>query len=81
MIKAKVYVTLRENILDPQGVAVKGAIESLGYNSVQEVRIGKYIELQLDEAPENVEATLKDICTKLLANVVMEDFRYEVETV
>ena len=77
-MKAKVYVTLRENILDPQGVAVKGAIESLGYTGISEVRIGKYIELEIDNT-ENIEQNLQEICNKLLANVVMEDFRYDLE--
>lgn len=76
-MKAKVYVTLRENILDPQGVAVKGAIERLGFDGISEVRIGKYIELEV-ENPDNIEAKLQEICSKLLANVVMEDFRYEI---
>lgn len=79
MLKANVYVTLRKSILDPQGVAVKNALKSLGHNEIRSVRIGKFIELELDGAAENeAEAKVKEYCQKLLANEVMEDFRFEI---
>ena len=78
MYKVKVYVTLRESVLDPQGTAVKGALHSLSFTEVQDVRIGKYMELTIDKS---VDSKVKEMCEKLLANVVMEDFRYEVEEV
>jgi phosphoribosylformylglycinamidine synthase len=79
MYKAKVYVTLRESILDPQGKAVTGGLHKLGFDEVRDVRIGKFIEMTIDG--ENPEARVKEMCAKLLANEVMEDFRYEIEKV
>ncbi|KMN42685.1 phosphoribosylformylglycinamidine synthase subunit PurS [Bacillus sp. LK2] len=81
MYKVKVYVTLRESVLDPQGTAVKGALHSLAFTEVQDVRIGKYMELTIDKSVSDLDAKVKEMCEKLLANVVMEDFRYEVEEV
>lgn len=79
-MKAKVFVTLKAAVLDPQGKAVKNALNSLGYEDVEEVRVGKYIEItlagnNLAKAKERVEA----MSNKLLANTVIEDFRYEIE--
>lgn len=81
MYKVKVYVTLRESVLDPQGTAVKGALNSLSFTEVQDVRIGKYMELTIDKSVSDLDSKVKEMCEKLLANVVMEDFRYEVEEV
>ncbi|HDR7737506.1 TPA: phosphoribosylformylglycinamidine synthase subunit PurS [Bacillus thuringiensis] len=81
MYKVKVYVTLRESVLDPQGTAVKGALHSLAFTEVQDVRIGKYMELTIDKSVSDLDSKVKEMCEKLLANVVMEDFRYEVEEV
>ena len=78
MQKAKVYITLRESILDPQGTAVKGGLHKLGFEEVQNVRIGKMIEITLDST-DNAAERVKQMCDKLLANVVMEDYRYEIE--
>lgn len=80
MKKVKVFVTLKESVLDPQGKAVEGAMHHLGYQEAEGVRIGKYIEFQLtDEAYS--EDKIADICEKLLANTVIEDYRFEVEEV
>lgn len=80
MIKATVYVTIKQSVLDPQGVAVQGALHSMGFAEVQSVRIGKYMELQLDTSDRNeAEARVKDMCEKLLANTVVEDYRFELE--
>ncbi|MFS0862735.1 phosphoribosylformylglycinamidine synthase subunit PurS [Fredinandcohnia sp. 179-A 10B2 NHS] len=79
--KVKVYVTLRESVLDPQGSAVKGSLHRLNYNEVKDVRIGKYMELTIDEKVTNLDQTVREICEKLLANTVIEDYRYEVEEV
>lgn len=79
--KVKVYVTLRESVLDPQGSAVKGSLHQLNYKEVQDVRIGKYMELTIDESVADLDKTVKEICEKLLANTVIEDYRYEVEEV
>lgn len=74
MYKVKVYVTLRESILDPTGTAVKGSLHKLGFKEVENVRIGKYIELTLESIDHD---RIKAMCEKLLANTVMEDFRIE----
>lgn len=80
MIKATVYVTIKQSVLDPQGVAVQGALHSMGYKEAQSVRIGKYMEIELDTNDRNeAEARVKDMCEKLLANTVVEDYRFELE--
>ncbi|AZK48737.1 phosphoribosylformylglycinamidine synthase subunit PurS [Paenibacillus woosongensis] len=80
MIKASVYVTIKQSVLDPQGVAVQGALHSMGFAEVESVRIGKYLELQLDTNDRNeAEARVKEMCEKLLANTVVEDYRFELE--
>lgn len=81
MIKVKVYVTLRESVLDPQGSAVQNALHALTYNEVEEVRIGKYMELTLSKSEKDVDGRVKEMCEKLLANTVIEDYRYEIEEV
>ncbi|MRG88052.1 phosphoribosylformylglycinamidine synthase subunit PurS [Salinibacillus xinjiangensis] len=80
MFKVKVYVTLKQGVLDPQGKAVKGALHSMDFQLVEEVRIGKYMELTVDHT-ENVEAQIEDMCKRLLANPVMEEYSYEIEEV
>ncbi|MEK6583839.1 MAG: phosphoribosylformylglycinamidine synthase subunit PurS [Nitrospirota bacterium] len=79
-MKVRVYVTLKEGILDPQGKAVKHSLNTLGYSSVEDVRIGKYIELNLNNISiDNLDIQIKEMCNKLLANTIIEDFRYEIE--
>lgn len=78
---AKVYVTLKKGVLDPQGLTVHRALESLGYSEVKEVRIGKYLEVSMAEGPEEeLEAHLVEMCEKLLANTVIEDYKFEIES-
>lgn len=79
MYKVKVYVTLRESVLDPQGAAVKNSLHSLNYSEVADVRIGKYMELTIDKTDRDVETIVNEICDRLLANPVIEDYRYEIE--
>ncbi len=80
MIKATVYVTIKQGVLDPQGNAVQGALHSMGFNEVESVRIGKYMELTLDTSDRGVaEQRVKAMCEKLLANTVVEDYRFEIE--
>ena len=81
MYKVKVYVTLRESVLDPQGTAVKHSLNSLNYKEIAEVRIGKYMELTVEKSDRDLDEVIKDVCSKLLANPVIEDYRYEVEEV
>ncbi len=75
----KVFVTLKEGVLDPQGKAVQNSLHSLGFGGVQDVRVGKYLELQLDvSAAEDAEQQARRMCEKLLANPVIEDYRFEI---
>ena len=75
MPKVRVYVTLKPSLLDSAGRTVAGALQKLGYNELEQARIGKLIELQLSEVSD---ARVKEMCDKLLANPVIEDYRYEV---
>ena len=78
-MKATVYVTIKQNVLDPQGKAVQGALNSMGFEEVSKVRIGKYMELELaTEDRAQAEQQVKAMCEKLLANTVIEDYRYEL---
>lgn len=75
-MKARIYVTLKPGVLDPQGKAILGALEGLGFAGVHDVRQGKYIELELaDGTPRG---DIDDMCRKLLANTVIENFRVEI---
>lgn len=78
-MKAKVYVTLKREVLDPQGEAIARALSSLGMSGVEKVRVGKVIELDLaDRDTETARRELTDMGQKLLANAVIEDFRVEL---
>ena len=74
-MKARVYVTLKNGVLDPQGKAIHHALEGLGFSGVNDVRAGKLIELDLAETVEDAE--IEAMCRKLLANTVIENFRIE----
>ncbi len=79
VFKATVYVTLRESVLDPQGNAVHESLHTLGYDEVEDVRIGKYMELQMNsEDQKAAEERVRDMCEKLLANTVIEDYRFDL---
>lgn len=78
-MKANVYVTLKQEVLDPQGDAVRRGLSSLGFAGVKSARVGKFIEIELDGKDKAAaEKELKAMCEKLLANPVIEDFRLEV---
>ena len=78
-MKAKVYVTLKTGVLDPQGKAVEQALHELGFKEVGDVRIGKYLEIALNGATrEYAEKRVRDMCEKLLANMVIEEYRFEI---
>jgi phosphoribosylformylglycinamidine synthase subunit PurS len=80
MYKAKVNITLRKSILDPKGKAAHHALQNLGLNEIDQVRIGKLIELDIDAESEEVARELADsACSQLLANEVMEDYHIEIE--
>jgi len=74
-MKARVFVTLKPGVLDPQGKAIHHALEGLGFAGIAEVRAGKLIELDLAEGTQDAE--IEAMCKKLLANVVIENFRIE----
>ncbi|WP_136656933.1 phosphoribosylformylglycinamidine synthase subunit PurS [Nitratireductor sp. XY-223] len=79
MIKARVTVTLKNGVLDPQGKAIEGALGSLGFEGVDQVRQGKVFDLELESAdPKNAEKQIADMCEKLLANTVIEDYAVEL---
>ena len=79
MYTARIRVTLRPSILDPQGKAVQHAIASLGAGTVSDVRIGKYIEAKIDAKTEaEARRTTEEVCKKLLANPVMEDYTFDI---
>ena len=81
-LKVRVKVVLKDGILDPQGKAVLHAINDLKFEGVNDVRIGKYIELTFDDNERDmVENETKEICQKLLANPVMENFDFEIEDI
>ncbi len=79
-MKAKVFVTLKHGVLDPQGKAIEGSLANLGFTNVEAVRQGKFIELDLKETnPAKAEQAVRDMCEKLLANTVIENYSFEVE--
>jgi phosphoribosylformylglycinamidine synthase len=76
---ARVYVTPKRGILDPQGKAVQHSLHALGFGEVGDVRVGKYIELRLRDASREAAAgRVREMCERLLANGVIEDFRFEL---
>jgi len=80
MYLARIYVTLKPTVNDPQGLTIKGGLKSLGFETVDSVRAGKYMEIRLDAASaEAANSAVTEMCKKLLANPVIEDFRFEVD--
>ena len=78
-MKAKLHVTLKSGILDPQGRAIQQSLATLGFSSVNDVRVGKFLEVELEDTDQNqAELQLKAMCEKLLANTVIEDYRFEL---
>ena len=79
MYQAKVYVTFKPSVSDPQGLTVKGGLEMLGFSSIKQVRMGKYMEIILDAVDQaRAQALVTEMCRKLLANPVIEDYRFEI---
>ncbi len=80
-MKARIIVTLKKGVLDPQGKAVKGALVNLGFHQVKDVRVGKVIDVTLEGVEDEAQARalIEDMCRKLLANPVIEDFSYTLE--
>jgi phosphoribosylformylglycinamidine synthase subunit PurS len=79
-MKAKVYVMLKKGILDPQGKAVQQALQSLGYTGLNGVRVGKYLEINMQNRSKTVaEREVREMCERLLANTVIEEYRFEID--
>lgn len=79
-MKARIKVTLKNGVLDPQGKAIANALAALGFSGVDDVRQGKYIELRLAESdPVAARVQLERMCRELLANTVIEDYEFELE--
>ena len=76
---AKIYVTLKKGVLDPQGKAVQNSLESLGYKEVRDIRLGKYMEVKFgDIERDKADTRIKEMCEKLLTNPVIEDYQFEI---
>ena len=80
MYLAKVYISLKPTVNDPQGLTIKGGLHSLGFDSVSDVRSGKYIEIKLtDDDIDEAKNKVQEMCIKLLSNPVIETFRFDIE--
>jgi phosphoribosylformylglycinamidine synthase len=80
MFLARVYVTLKPTVNDPPGLTIRGGLHSLGFAKVESVRSGKYMEIRIDAASKPAaESQVEEMCRKLLANPVIEDYRFSVE--
>jgi phosphoribosylformylglycinamidine synthase subunit PurS len=79
-MRVKIFISFKEGVLDPQGKAVERSLHSLGYREVRDVRMGKYLEIELEASSRDAaEARIGEMCDKLLANPVIEDYRFEIE--
>jgi phosphoribosylformylglycinamidine synthase subunit PurS len=77
-MRVKIFVSLKTGVLDPQGKAIQRSLHTLGYNEVQDVRMGKYLEIEMAPASrQDAEIRVREMCDKLLANPVIEDYRFE----
>ena len=79
-MRVKIFVSLKNGVLDPQGKAIERSLHTLGYGEVHDVRVGKYLELEVDApSPAAAELRIREMCDKLLANTVIEDYRFEIQ--
>jgi phosphoribosylformylglycinamidine synthase len=79
-MRVKIFISYKEGVLDPQGKAVERSLHSLGYQEVRDVRMGKYLEVELEASSrDSAAARTREMCDKLLANPVIEDYRVEIE--
>lgn len=82
MFLARVYVTLKTTVNDPQGLTIRSGLHSLGFESVDNVRFGKYIEIRIDEEDEKIASDrVNEMCDKVLANPIIEQYRFRLESV
>ncbi len=79
-MRAHIYITLKNGVLDPQGKAIEGTLQNLGFDGIENVRQGKLIEISLDDSTslEAAEKKVEKMCANLLANTVIEDYRFEI---
>lgn len=78
-MRVKIFVSLKNGVLDPQGKAIERSLHTLGYGEVRDVRAGKFLELEVDAVSRAVaETRIREMCDKLLANTVIEDYRFEI---
>lgn len=79
-MRVKIFVSLKKGVLDPQGKAIERSLHTLGYNEVQDVRMGKYLELEIESTSRQAaELRVREMCDKLLTNPVIEDYRFEIQ--
>ncbi len=82
MFQAKIYITLRQSVLDPQGSAVTKSLHAMGYENVKDVRVGRYLVVDINAVDKNAaEQQVHDMCKKLLANPVIEDYTFTLQEV
>ena len=80
-MRVKIFVSLKNGVLDPQGKAIERSLHTLGYSETHDVRVGKYLELEMDAASRaDAEIRIREMCDKLLANTVIEDYRFEISS-
>ena len=79
MAQAEVLIRLKSTVADPQGLTIKHALENLGYREVEDVRVGKLVSLKVkDQNPETIKKKIDEMCKKLLANPIIEDYTFEI---
>lgn len=80
-MRVKIFISFKHGVLDPQGKAIEQSLHTLGYKEVQDVRLGKFVEFKVDaDSAETVEPRVREMCDKLLANPVIENYRFELFT-
>ena len=82
MLEAEIYITLKKTVSDPQGLTIKHALESLGYQNLEEVRVGKLVTVKLiSKDKKKAKQKLDEMCQKLLANPIIEDYNLKIKEV
>lgn len=80
MLKAEIYITLKDTVADPQGLTIKHALESLGFKGIEDVRMGKLVMVKLNsQDKKQAEKEIHQMCKKLLANPIIEDYRWQIK--
>jgi len=80
-MRVKIFVSLKNGVLDPQGKAIERSLHTLGYDEAHDVRVGKYLELEVDASSQAAaELRIREMCDKLLTNPVIEDYRFEISS-